>query len=413
MKKILNINKIVYLILLSLIAKIFAYQIYADNTLDHEWAFIIHNYEISGIMGFNVLTKDQIVIPKFAETGETVLPNIFMPPLYIYFIILIKYALSSFFNLASSIIVIQIFLSLISIIIFNKILSEITSNKKIIFILTIIFAFFPLNIYAVTQISSITLQIFLTLLFFYYLMLTLKNNNISNLFLLSFFSGFLILIRGEFFLFYLFTIFYFFIFHKKKFRFVFISMIITLITISPYLTRNYYYFETFTLTKSFGYNLLKGNNPLAKVEGNIEISENIMRNKNKEISIDNNYEIKLDNLYREKAISFIKEDPLKYLKLYILKIFAFIFIDFNSTYPNYYNILHIIPKVFISILSLIGAILVINKKGVPQYLSTYYFLNILLFSVFFILPRYSLILLPIQLMLSAKALEYLKLKFLN
>ena len=37
MKKILNINKIVYLILLSLIAKIFAYQIYADNTLDNEW----------------------------------------------------------------------------------------------------------------------------------------------------------------------------------------------------------------------------------------------------------------------------------------------------------------------------------------------------------------------------------------
>ena len=114
MKKILNINKIVYLILLSLIAKIFAYQIYADNTLDNEWAFIIHNYEISGIVGFNVLTKDQIVIPKFAEIGETVFPNIFMPPLYIYFIILIKYALGSFFNLASSIIVIQILLSLIN-----------------------------------------------------------------------------------------------------------------------------------------------------------------------------------------------------------------------------------------------------------------------------------------------------------
>ena len=166
-------------------------------------------------MGFNVLTKDQIVIPKFAEIGETVFPNIFMPPLYIYFIILIKYALGSFFNLASSIIVIQIFLSLISIIIFNKILSKITSNKKIILILTIIFAFFPLNIYAVTQISSITLQIFLTLLFFYYLMLTLKNNNISNLFLLSFFSGLLILIRGEFFYF-IFLLFFTFLFLIKK-----------------------------------------------------------------------------------------------------------------------------------------------------------------------------------------------------
>ena len=59
-------------------------------------------------------------------------------------------------------------------------------------------------------------------------------------------------------------------------------MIVTLITISPYLTRNYYYFETFT-SQNLCYNLLKGNNPFAKVEGNIEISENIMRNKNKEI----------------------------------------------------------------------------------------------------------------------------------
>ena len=46
-------------------------------------------------------------------------------------------------------------------------------------------------------------------------------------------------------------------------------------TISPYLIRNYQYFETFTLTKSFGYNLLKGNNPSYKVEGDIEIIEKI------------------------------------------------------------------------------------------------------------------------------------------
>ena len=32
--------------------------------------------------------------------------------------------------------------------------------------------------------------------------------------------------------------------------------------------RNYKIFDTITITKSFGYNLWKGNNELSKVEGN-------------------------------------------------------------------------------------------------------------------------------------------------
>ena len=36
--------------------------------------------------------------------------------------------------------------------------------------------------------------------------------------------------------------------------------------VSPYLVRNYFQFNTLTITKSLGYNLLKGNNPDFKVE---------------------------------------------------------------------------------------------------------------------------------------------------
>ena len=39
-----------------------------------------------------------------------------------------------------------------------------------------------------------------------------------------------------------------------------------MLIVSPYLARNYYQFNTFTITKSLGYNLLKGNNPDFKVE---------------------------------------------------------------------------------------------------------------------------------------------------
>ena len=43
--------------------------------------------------------------------------------------------------------------------------------------------------------------------------------------------------------------------------------LITLLIISPYLYRNYNIFGVITITKSGGYNLLKGNHPKTKVEG--------------------------------------------------------------------------------------------------------------------------------------------------
>ena len=50
----------------------------------------LHNYEISGIFGFNVVINETYAYPKFAEIGETVLPTAFMPPLYFFYLYLLK-----------------------------------------------------------------------------------------------------------------------------------------------------------------------------------------------------------------------------------------------------------------------------------------------------------------------------------
>ena len=55
----------------------------------------------------------------------------------------------------------------------------------------------------------------------------------------------------------------------------------------------------------------------------------------------------------------------------------------------------------------------LQKRGFSQFLAFYYFLNILLFSVFFILPRYSLICLPVQLLLSIEFFRFLRRKLIN
>ncbi len=407
MSKLFNSFSIFHLLFLSLIARVVTYYFYGDTILANEWALIIHNYEVTNIFGIHVAVDEYIAETKLAETGDRVIPSVFMPPLYYYFIFVIKYLTNNAIDVANLIIFSQIIISLISILIFSKILKFLINKNFIIYIVSI-FAFFPINVLAASQISSVTLQIFLLTNFFYYLFKFNKKNKLVNLILFSFFSGLLILIRGEFFLFYSLTLIYFFFYLKVQLKAFLISVIVSLLIISPYLYRNYELFKTITLTKSFGYNLLKGNTPNLKVDGDALFIETEYPRDNLKIKTDNNYEINLDNFYKSKAIENIKKDTVQYVKFYFIKLLSFTFFDINSKYANYYNLLHIVPKIILSITSLFGAIVSIRRKGAFQYLSFFYFANLMLFSVFFILPRYSLILLPVQLVLSIKMIKILR-----
>ncbi len=210
MKKLVNINFIFLLLISSLLIRIFSTYFFLDNTLVNEWGIILHNYDISGVFGYNVVLSDYHAIPKFAQVGETVLPTVFMPPLYYYFIFIINYFLGNLFNLINAVVFFQIIISLLSILLFYKILEDLEKNKTLVLIFSTIFAFFPINIYATSQISSISLQVFLVLAFFYTLLKIKDKSNLNFLIYFSIVSGLLILIRGEFFIFYFMTLIYFF-----------------------------------------------------------------------------------------------------------------------------------------------------------------------------------------------------------
>ena len=113
------------------------------------------------------------------------------------------------------------------------------------------------------------------------------------------------------------------------------------------------------------------------------------------------YDVISDKIFLERAIEFISEDPKRYMKLYLKKTLSFLFIDVESSYPGYYSFLNIIPKLLLSVTSLISIIIFFNFKiNLYNYFVLYYFSNIGLFSFFFILPRYTLSILPIQIILS-------------
>ena len=133
---------------------------YAINV--NEWYILLHNlihHNSYSVYGFD----------------NQFIPSVFMPPIYPFFLYFIK--LITFLegiNLLYAIFFVQIILSTYSVYLFYQLNQHFFSNK-ISLINSIIFSFFPLNIYACGQISSINIQIILSLLFLKLLLLLINE----------------------------------------------------------------------------------------------------------------------------------------------------------------------------------------------------------------------------------------------
>ncbi len=168
--------------------------------------------------------------------------------------------------------------------------------------------------------------------------------------------------------------------------------------------------DTITITKSIGYNLWKGNNPNSTVEGNAHFDLNLGEQINK-VPKDKHYDINVDKVFLNEVLKNIKNNPTKYFGLYLKKIFSFIFININSIYPNYYHPLHYLPVLFIGITSIIGIILSNKNSYQMNFLILFFIANVTIVSVFFILPRYSLAIIPLQIIFSNIFFENIKNNF--
>ena len=192
---------------MTILFRLIAYVFYGDTQLENEWQILVHNLTEQGVLGINVVVSEFIAIPKLASSKELVLPSVFMPPLYSFFIFIIKYTFSSFFNYVNIIILLQIILNTLTVFFLFRII-KFNNSKIFSFLFALIFSLIPLNIYSSVQISSICLQVFLLTYLLYILKKFSFYQNFTNLIIFSVLSSLLILVRGEFFLFYFFILFY-------------------------------------------------------------------------------------------------------------------------------------------------------------------------------------------------------------
>ena len=395
---------LLFLFLFSLLIRIPGIFIFGDTRLDNEWGIIVNNLTNYG--------KFSLV-----NFGDFFVPSLFMPPLYAFYLYFFKIFHFNNEIYIQVVLFSQIILSSFSVVIFYNI-NKLFFSNKICILGTLIFSLFPLHIYACAQISSIILQSFLMITFFYFFLKTMKKNNFYNICFLSLASGLLILLRGEFIALFLLSILYLALFIKINLKSILIIILLTFVVISPYLMRNIIVLDTITITKSIGFNLWKGNNPQTDVEGKNYIYDSIfdlnnlnLREQINKVQEDKYYEINLDKIFLSEGIKNINNDPIKYFGLYLKKILSFLFIDLNSSNPYYYHPLHYLPVLFISITSIIGIIL--SKKNSYQinFLILFFIVNIAIVSVFFILPRYKLAIIPLQIIFSNIFFEYIKKNF--
>ena len=389
-----TINKYLYNIFtaisISIILRIALINTYGDTLLENEWGNLFYNLKNNGVLAYR-------------EFEGRLIPSVYMPPLYVYFIYLIDFFLPSESYLVKTILILQIIISSLSILIFYKI-NLLFFSKKISFFSTYLFVFFPLHVYSSLQVSSITLQIFLNLIFLYLILKILNQNKKPIIFLiLGFISGLTILLRGEFILILFLTIIFLIIKNKINFKNLILTILMTILISSPYLIRNYIIFVFFSITKSFGYNLWKGNNIDSTVEGSESANAfetGSIKTKINNLSKDNLYDFNYDKIFLEQSKKFIYDDPILFFIRYIKKFLSFTFFNLNSNYKDYYHPLNIYPLLFLSILFPLGIVFSHSKKSLGHnYLILNLFFTIAVFSFFFILPRYKLIILPIQLII--------------
>ena len=365
---------------------------FGDRVLENEWNILVKNLYFYD--SFSLLVFDDLFVP-----------NLWMPPLYGYFIYL--HSLLVGFNeyLPLSVITSQIIIASITPVFFFKIISMFFSRKLSI-IGTFTFNFFPLIIFSSSQISSVTIFLFLNILFFYFILKLKNNSKIKLILIIGILSSLLILTRRDFVLIYLFSLLYIFLFLKINIKTIVTIIIITVIGISPYLYRNYVTFDKFIIHSGFGYNLWKAYNPNANVEGYLFVSEELQSKIN---TVEKNiyYRINEDQIYLEQALTYIKNDPQKYINLYFKRLYSFYFFDFNSSQKNYYNPVHIYPIILVSLLSICGLFTFNKKNNKLNYLVLTFLLLITLYAFFAVLPRYKIYILPFQIILSVSYLKYL------
>ena len=371
------------------------------------WEWPVINYNFKNDLIFSYFLIDNLIDVKFSNYMP-ILYNIFLMPLL---------DVSNSFAMNF-----QIFLTVLTSLLFY-LSAKTLYNFRVALIFLLIFSFFPLNVYSNIKFSNINLFLFflsiLTLFFVKYL----NDKNIYNLVIINIAACLCILTRSEFLLLYFFLIVYLIFLKKINLKYFLSSLIIFLICLSPFILRNLNAHGKIIITaESFGINLWRGwfepntsnskNINSIRNDGTSKLLSKETNQKIKNLDVKNNWESNLNDIYLNEAIQNIKKNYLEVPIILFNRAFSILFWFVDHDYKNANHFLIVIPWIFLVINFLVSLkrnyrnYFDLKKNYLEKYFLFYIIYYIFLFSVFFVIPRYKLFLLPFISIIAAENIDY-------
>jgi 4-amino-4-deoxy-L-arabinose transferase-like glycosyltransferase len=260
-------------------------------------------------------------------------------------------------------------LSALSCVLLFFIASDLLNNKKAGIWCSIIYAVYPPSIFWTGYLSPVTMEIFLLLLTVLLLHISEKKQSYLLLVLAGISTGLGILTRSVF-LVLIFLVPVWLALKGKKIllRRIAIYTIITLVTILPWLIRNYKTHKTFVLTSTEGGIVCYiANNEEALFTPTGYLDPIKIENTHIIKEIRGLSEVQIDKYFYMTALKFIKENPKMYCRLVIDRFFRFwrmsphTFSGPGESYKSYHVVISLLTNIPIFILAGLGFLISIHR----------------------------------------------------
>lgn len=395
---------LVALLLLGLMPRLAAVALVGDRQLAFEWAALVPSILAGqGHSYYHVTPDDSIIVPEFVHAPRAALPSAYMPPAYSYGLagvglaagigttgVLLAEVLQALLGAATCLLVYQIAL--------------LKFTPRVALIAAVVFAVYPLAVYASSQISTATLAVFLSCALLWCLLRCERDDRARDYTFAGLSLGALMLARAETLLFVPFYLLWLRLvrphgFYRNALRLVLPAVLV----VSPWLVRNWAVFGRPTpLTVSVGINLWEGHNPQASGTRSeyvnppgvipLPIIAAIAA-----LPLTRDYEVKIDSLFARAALAAIREDPWRSVRLALRKFMFYwgYYWGIDLTYPAARSPAYWLPWFLLLPGFAIG--LVATRRDPRRYALLYIHLGLstLIVMVFFVIPRYNLFVLPI------------------
>lgn len=412
------------LIFTAVVVRLIAVMLVGNEQLTAEFKTLVKNLVNHGGYFYYSLTPTGEVIHQVIANPEYLVPSGYMPPAYPYFLAFFYWIFDSTSNTVIIIELVQIVISIVLLYYLYQI-ARLKFDPLTAIITAVIFCFYPILVFYPSQITASNVYLLLNILAVYALFKGEESLHWKWFVASGIFFGLLILARGQMILyvpFILIWIYWVCNTNTVSLKYAVAFLIPLIMVLTPWSIRNYQHFDRLSpLPISSGYNLWKGNNPYAtgaSIKYTNAPVDNPMKpgdikDEIKNLEVDRYYEIRRDNVYKERAKEFILNNPAEFIGLALTK-FTFYWGHFwgiDYTYPGVNSPLYWLPWFLMLPFFLTGLYYSFQNYDRYWIFYLYFVLSTAIVMMFFVLPRYRLLMLPFVIMFAAYGINSLMDKY--